>query len=71
MIAIDQIITEISPMRPLEKIKLVDKILKSLNQPNHNIDKIWQDEAEARIKGYEENEIDSVSAEEVFKRYQK
>lgn len=32
---------EIQAMTPMEKIKLVDEILLSLDMPNKDIDKIW------------------------------
>ncbi len=69
MLAIEQILNEISPMQPLEKIKLVDKILNSLELPNKEINKIWQEEAEKRIKAYDKGEISSISAKNLFKKY--
>ena len=33
MLAIEEIFTEISPLKPLEKLQLIEKILDSLNQP--------------------------------------
>ncbi len=71
MLAIEQILTEISPMQPLEKVKLIDKILNSLEPPNQEISEIWQEEAEKRIKAYDKGEISSISTKELFKKYGK
>jgi putative addiction module component (TIGR02574 family) len=65
------ILTEISPLKPVEKLKLVDEILNSLNRPNTDIDELWKQEAESRVSAYEADTISSVSAEKVFKKYSK
>jgi len=71
MLAIEQILTEISPMKAIEKIKLVDEILSSLNQPNPKMDEIWAKEAEDRLKAYNDGSISSISAQKVFDKYRK
>jgi len=71
MLAIEQILTEISPLKAVEKIKLVDEILSSLNQPNQEIDDIWAKEAEDRVKAYHDGTINAVPAQKVFEKYRK
>ena len=66
---VDMILTEISPLKPVEKLRLVDEILNSLNRPNTEIDELWKQEAESRISAYEADKISSVSAEKVFEKY--
>ncbi len=68
---IDTILTEISPLRPVEKLRLVDEILNSLNSPNTEIDKLWEQEVESRVDAYDAGKISSVTASEVFKKYNK
>jgi putative addiction module component (TIGR02574 family) len=65
------ILTEISPLKPVEKLRLVDEILNSLNRPNTEIDELWKQEAENRISAYDADKISSVSATSVFKKYSK
>jgi len=69
MLAVEQIFNEISPMKPIEKIKLVDKILSSINQHHDNIDKTWSDEAEARIIAYDSGDIITINQKDVFSKY--
>ncbi len=71
MLAIEQILAEISPLKPLEKLQLIEKILISLNQPNKTIEEIWANEAESRIKAYENGEISIVDEKTVFSKYRK
>ncbi len=71
MMAIETILTEISPLKPVEKLRLVDEILRSLNQTDSQIDEIWAKESEDRIKAYESGKIKAVSADSVFEKYRK
>jgi hypothetical protein len=43
----------------------------SLDQPDSAIDKLWAKETEDRIDAYEAGEMEAISAEEVFKKYEK
>jgi hypothetical protein len=45
--------------------------LKSLDEPDAEIDKLWKQESEARIDAYEKGQLKSVSAAEVFSKYKK
>ena len=71
MLAIDNLFNEISTLKPVDKIKLVERILTSLNSPNKEIDKIWEEEIENRIKAYENGKLKTVSASKVFSKYTK
>jgi hypothetical protein len=61
---------EVMNIEPIEKIKLVDKLLLSLNIPNHSIEEQWNKEAEDRVKAYNNNQLKPVSAKEVFAKYE-
>ena len=52
-----------------ERADVVEKLLSSLDTPDSTIDSIWAKEADARIQGFERGDVDSVSAEDVFKKY--
>ncbi len=71
MLAIEQIFTEISPLKPLDKLQLIEKILNSLNQPNTSIEEIWANEAESRVKAYDSGRISIVNEDDVFKKYKR
>ncbi|RLA45913.1 MAG: hypothetical protein DRR04_08055 [Gammaproteobacteria bacterium] len=53
----------------LERAKLVEQLLCSLEQVDKNIDLVWIDEAEARIDAYDRGTIEAVSINEVFGKY--
>ena len=69
MLAIESMFNEISTLKPIDKIKLVDRILNSLLSPNKNIEDTWEEEVENRIKAYEKGKIKTVSESEVLKKY--
>jgi hypothetical protein len=39
----------------------------SLDKPDPEIDKVWQEEALRRVKAYDEGRLDTVSMDEVFR----
>ena len=71
MLAIEQIFTEISPLKPLDKLQLIEKILNSLNQPNKSIEEIWENEVENRIKAFDSGHISVVNEDDVFGKYRR
>ncbi len=52
-----------------ERIMLAEELLKSLDQPDcelDELDELWAKEAESRLDGFEKGEIRSVPLSEVF-----
>lgn len=50
---------------PIEKIHLIDELLLSLDLPSKELDEIWSQEVEERIKAYDKG----ISETEVFAKY--
>ena len=71
MVAVEQILDEISPLKPVEKLQLVDKILNSLNLFDRQIDTMWAQEAEDRIEAYERGMLSVVNEDDVFSKYRR
>lgn len=57
-------------LTPTHKAELVDQILHSLDNPDSDIDALWQQEAEERIDAFEQGKLKAVSLEEVLQKYQ-
>ena len=55
----------------MEKARIVDKLLSSLDQPDEVIDVLWRKEVEDRIKAYNAGTLKSVSLELVLAKYRK
>ena len=51
---------------PDERFTLVEGLIKSLDEPNKELDEIWSEEAEQRLKAYREGKIESISGEATF-----
>jgi len=67
----DELLRELMILSPKEKAIIIEELIKSLDEPDEEIDKLWMQESEARIKAYEEGHMKSVSVEEVFSKYKK
>jgi putative addiction module component (TIGR02574 family) len=55
----------------VDKARLVDEILSSLDKPDAAIDALWQKEVEDRIKAYNAGNLRAVSLEQVLAKYRK
>jgi putative addiction module component (TIGR02574 family) len=55
----------------VEKARIVDELLSSLNQPDEAIDALWRKEVEDRITAYNVGTLKSVSLDEVLSKYRK
>ena len=60
---------EVFELKPLEKIHLIDQLLLSLDLPNSELDKIWEEESEQRIDAYEAGTTQSTDVYEVLAKY--
>lgn len=50
-----------------DRFMLVEGLLKSLDEPDLQLDSIWAEEAEKRLKAYREGKIQGIPAEDVFR----
>ena len=69
MLSLDQLEKEAVELRPIERIRLVETILHSLDQIDSNIEKKWIAESEARYEAYKRGEIEAIEWDELKKRY--
>ncbi len=55
----------------VEKARIVDELLSSLDRPDEAIDALWRKEVEDRIKAYNAGTLKSVSLDDVLSKYRK
>jgi hypothetical protein len=69
MLAVSEKITnEVLSLPSNERLILIDKLIKSLNLPlSSDIDKIWAKESERRLKELQNNEVEELDGELVFR----
>ena len=60
---------EVLALKPIEKLKLIDELLLSLDKPNKDFDDVWAKEVEKRVDAYDKGQILKIEAKEIFKRY--
>ena len=69
MTTTNQVFNEALTLMPSERAELIDKLLVSLDKPDHEIEKQWAKEAEDRIDAYDQGKIKAISLEDVLKKY--
>ncbi len=71
MESIDQIAKKAMELPPLERIRLVETILYSLDKPDPDIEKSWVAESEARYEAYKRGELKTYDWDDIKKRYER
>ena len=66
-----QILKDALGLPYIERAKIVDYLLSSIDRPNERIDNLWRKEVEDRIKAYQSGKIKSVTLKEVLSKYRK
>jgi hypothetical protein len=69
--AAEKIASDINSLTDMEKLYLVDVILRDLDRPDPEIDSIWADEARKRWNAYKSGKIQSVSYRDVMSKYKR
>ena len=66
-----EILERVMELPAVEKARLVDQLLSSLDEPDEAIDALWQKEVEDRIQAYQDGKLQSVSLADVLAKYRK
>ena len=54
-------------LKPDERFRVVEGLIKSLDEPDRSLDAIWADEAEKRLQAYRAGNLEGIPMEEIFK----
>ena len=68
MMSLPDIIEEALHLKPQERYIIIENLVQSLNHPDEEIDKVWIEESQKRLKAYKEGAMKTVSYEQVFNR---
>lgn len=55
-----KLVREIEKLPPVERIQIVDTVIRDMIHPDSHIDKVWAKEAKARWNAYKKGNIESV-----------
>jgi len=64
--SINEIINEALALKPQERYMIIENLVKSLNQPNTEIDKLWIAESKKRVEAIKNGGLKTVSYGDVF-----
>ena len=62
-----EILEQALRLKPDERFSVVEGLLRSLDEPDKQLDAIWADEAEKRLKAYREGRLEVIPMEDIFK----
>jgi len=65
----NEILDRVMELPAVERARLIDHLLSSLDQPDEAIDALWRKEVEDRIQAYRAGQLKSVSLDEVLAKY--
>ena len=71
MESINQLAKKAIELKPVERIRLIEAILYSLDKPDPDIEQSWIAEAEARYEAYKRGEIEAIDWDELKTRYRR
>lgn len=60
-----EIIENALKLSPPEKLLIVESILRSLDEPNKEIENIWIEEAEKRLEAYRDGKLEGILMEDL------
>ena len=66
---IEKLAEKIHELSDIEKLRLVEVILKELDKPNPEIDRVWAVEARKRWAAYKAGRVPTVSYESVMAKH--
>ena len=64
-----EIIEQIEQFSPVERVRIMDAVLRDTIKPDNEIEKIWVREAEARWNAFVRGDIKPVPYAEVMEKY--
>jgi len=70
MESLNQLAKKAFGLQPVERIRLAEAILYSLDKPNPDVEQIWIAEEEARHEAYRRGKLEAIDWEEIKKRYE-
>ena len=53
-------------LKPQDRLLIIDFLINSIDKPDKEMDEIWAEEAEKRLKAYDAGKMETHSFQEVF-----
>ncbi len=69
-LVVKQLFQDALNLVPEDRAKLADLLLESLDPADPEVDRLWVEEIERRLAAYRAGELETVSAEEVFREFE-
>jgi putative addiction module component (TIGR02574 family) len=70
MVTVEKLAKQAIELKPVERLRLVEAILFSLDKTDPDIEKSWVAESELRYKAYKQGELKAHNWNDIKKRYE-
>jgi len=64
-----ELLKEALQLRPVERLRLIELLTKSLDKPNPIIEQIWAEEAEKRYEALKAGKVKTIPLNEIVQKY--
>lgn len=61
-----ELLKEALQLKPQDRLRLIEELVRSLDEPDRDIDRIWAEEAEKRLEAYRAGRTKAVAFEDLF-----
>ena len=61
-----EILNQAIALKPEDRFLIVEGLLKSLDDPDQKLDKIWEEKSEKRLKAYRQGILEGIPMEDIF-----
>lgn len=62
-----EILEKAMKLKPEERFLIIEGLIKSLDEPDKQIDEVWIEEAEKRLQAYRDGKLEGIPMEDIFK----
>lgn len=66
-----ELVHEIKKLPPIERVRIVDIVIRDVIRTDPDIDRVWAQEASSRWDAYKKGDIKSIHYEEVMSKYKR
>lgn len=66
-----ELIEKAKTLSDLDKLALIDELMAQLDRPDPEIDRIWAEEAEKRLRMYRDGRMQPIPYEKVMEKYRR
>lgn len=69
MKTLNETVLDVERFSPVDRLKIIDKVIRDTLVPDPSVEKVWAKEAARRWSAYKDGKVDLVSYEDAMSKY--